>query len=270
MILRKSLFLNGILTNSEAWYGLQINDIKHLEQIDETLLRKIFECPKTTPKCFLYLETGCTPIRYIIICRRLMFLQYILKEDTDSLISQFFYSQDSNPVKNYWALTCREDLNNLDIKLSFQEIRCLSKNKFKNIVKKAISEKTFEYLKVEKVKLSKIQHIVYDKFGIQEYLLPNQTSTRMAKFIFHARSRMLDLKCNFKNRYRDFLCPTGCGSDDTQQHLIDCEKLSDSTLVSDLPEYDDLFSKDVKKILNFASILKARVSARANYVSKNS
>ena len=130
--------------------------------------------------------------------------------------------------------------------------------------------KNYRGLKVEKVKLSKIQHIVYDKFGMQEYLLPNQTSTRMAKLIFHARSRMLDLKCNFKNRYRDFLCPTGCGLDDTQQHLIDCEKLSDSTLVSKLPEYDDLFSKDVKKILNFATILKARVLAREKYVNQNS
>ena len=86
-----------------------------------------------------------------------MFLQYILKEDTDSLISQFFYQQDSNPVKNDWTLTCREDLKNLNIKLSFQEIGSLSKEKFKDIVKKAVSDKTFEYLKGEKDKLSKFR-----------------------------------------------------------------------------------------------------------------
>ena len=194
-----------------------------------------------------------------------MFLQYILKEDTDSLISQFFYQQDSNPVKNDWALTCREDLKNLNIKLSFQEIGSLSKEKFKDIVKKAVSDKTFEYLKGEKDKLSKIQNIVYDKFGIQEYLLPNQTSSRMAKFIFNSRSRMLDVKCNYKNRYKEYQCPTGCGSIDTQQHLLVCEKLADSAIVKNLPEYDDLFSKDVEKMVNLASILKARFLTREKY-----
>ena len=163
-------------------------------------------------------------------------------------ISKFFHSQDSNPVKNDWVLTCREDLENLNINLSFEEIKDLSKEKFKNIVKKAVSNKAFEYLTTEKTKLSKIQHIEYDKFDIQEYLLPNQTSIRMAKFIFHARSRMLDLKSNYKNRHRDFLCPTGCGAEDTQKHLIECERLTDSTLVSDLPNYDDLFAKHVGKV----------------------
>ena len=105
LILRKSLLLNIILTNSEAWYGLKDVEVIHLEQIDETLLRKILEAPKSTPKCMLYLETGCTPIRFIIRCRRLMFLQYILKEDRNSLISCVFYVQDPNPLKNDWSLT---------------------------------------------------------------------------------------------------------------------------------------------------------------------
>ena len=57
LILRKSLLLNSILTNSEAWYGLKDEEVIHFEQIDETLSRKILEAPKSTPKCMLYLET---------------------------------------------------------------------------------------------------------------------------------------------------------------------------------------------------------------------
>ena len=43
--LRNSLLINGVLTNCEVWYGLTIEDIKHLEQIDEILIRKILETP---------------------------------------------------------------------------------------------------------------------------------------------------------------------------------------------------------------------------------
>ena len=122
LTLRKSSFLNGILTNCEAWYGLTSADVKHLELVDECLLRKILRAPSTTPKCMLYLETGCTPISFIITSRRLMFLHYILKEDRNSLISKVFHAQLANPVKNDWAVTCREDLEKLEVNLGLEAV----------------------------------------------------------------------------------------------------------------------------------------------------
>ena len=43
VILRNSLFINGILTNFEASYGLTNTDIEKLERCDEQLLRLILE-----------------------------------------------------------------------------------------------------------------------------------------------------------------------------------------------------------------------------------
>ena len=73
VIMRDSLFLSSVLVNSEAWYDLTDADIEVLEQADENLLRKILEAPISTPKCMLYLETGCKPVWYIVMTRRLMF-----------------------------------------------------------------------------------------------------------------------------------------------------------------------------------------------------
>ena len=39
--LRNAMFLNGILTNSEVWHGINDEDIGKLEEVDECLLRKI-------------------------------------------------------------------------------------------------------------------------------------------------------------------------------------------------------------------------------------
>ena len=37
------MLLNGILTNSEVWIGLNVNHYRELEQVDEYLLREIFK-----------------------------------------------------------------------------------------------------------------------------------------------------------------------------------------------------------------------------------
>ena len=105
LILRGSLFLSSILVNSEAWYEVTENDIELMEQADEDLLRKILEAPVSTPKCMLYLETGCKPVRYLIMSRRLMFYHYILHENEDSLIHKFYKSKFKNPFKGDWTTT---------------------------------------------------------------------------------------------------------------------------------------------------------------------
>ena len=106
LTLRASLLLNGILTNSEAWYGLRTADIENLEQIDEQLLRRILEVGSGCPKEMLYLDTGTMPIRFIITYRRIMFLHYILNEDQESLICRFYKAQVKNPTINDWSLDC--------------------------------------------------------------------------------------------------------------------------------------------------------------------
>ena len=102
LLFRKSFFINSILTNSESWYGLKIEEIELLEQVDEMLLRKILEVGKSCPKEMLYLETGSWPIRFIIMSRRLMFLHYILNEDEKSLLKQVLNAQIADPVRNDW------------------------------------------------------------------------------------------------------------------------------------------------------------------------
>ena len=58
----------------------------------------------------LYLESGCKPIRFLIMTRRLMFLHYILNEDDQSLVSRFFQAQNAQPYKDDWSAQFCEDL----------------------------------------------------------------------------------------------------------------------------------------------------------------
>ena len=56
---------------------------------------------------------------------------------------------------------------------------------------------------------------------------------------------MLDVKYNFKNMFKeDTLCPLCKKCNDTQEHLISCEKIHESPMVT--IRYVDLFSKNIK------------------------
>ena len=54
MMLKDSMLINGILTNSEVWYTLKEEHFKILETADEDLMRQIFKAhSKTALKIFI-------------------------------------------------------------------------------------------------------------------------------------------------------------------------------------------------------------------------
>ena len=105
LLLRESLFLNGILTNAEVWYGLKPTEIKELEDLDCILMRKILKTKSSTPKESLYLELGCVNIETTIKARRLNFLHYLVSRKKTEMLYQFFEAQWNYPVHNDWTVT---------------------------------------------------------------------------------------------------------------------------------------------------------------------
>ena len=63
VLLRESLFLNGILFNIEVCYGLTKEEVDTLEAVDRILLRKILQAHSKTPAEALFLELGLLPIK---------------------------------------------------------------------------------------------------------------------------------------------------------------------------------------------------------------
>ena len=133
-ILRNSLLLSSLLSNSETWYNLTTKEISELEMVDEVLLKKILSAHSKTPKELLYLETGNIPVRYILMARRINFLHYILNENEDSLLQNFFEAQEKSPVKGDWVLRVKKDLEELELNLTFLEIARTPKSVLKKIL----------------------------------------------------------------------------------------------------------------------------------------
>ena len=83
---------------------------------------------------------------YFVRAKRIMFLQYVLKEDRKSLIHKFLMAQIEQPQAGDWWSLVAKDIEELKLNLSLFEIEVMSKEALKIKVKTAVSE---EALKLE-------------------------------------------------------------------------------------------------------------------------
>ena len=107
--LREAMLINGLLYNSEAWHGVEKDDIKRLEKIDELLLRSLMGSHQKTPIEFLYLETGSLPISHIISIRRMTYLRILLMRDEKELTRRILMEQQKNPTKGDFIELVKDD-----------------------------------------------------------------------------------------------------------------------------------------------------------------
>ena len=80
----------------------------------------------------------------------------------------------------------------------------MNKRQFKKWVKSKVRNAAYNYLIKEKNsdKNKKIQHIQYKKLETQKYLKSSIFSNSNIEILFKLRSRTIDLKSNFKTKYK--------------------------------------------------------------------
>ena len=226
LMMRQSMLISVLLSNSETWLRLTQRDMGKLEGVDRTFLRRVFRVPNSTPIPFLYLETGCIPIKFLIKMRRIMFLHHILTRDTDALISQVLWAQVDQPVKGDWYIVVKEDLQDIGLShLSFENIKSMTEEQLRTMLKLKIRETAFSKLLEMKEKCSKLRTLKYSNLEIQPYLTTDcKLTIQMKRMLFRWRSHTINVKQNLG--MKDAKCPLCEEADDTQYHLLRCRLLS--------------------------------------------
>ena len=138
---------------------------------------------------------------------------------------------------------------------------------FSTLVKKRESEASLEYLNNEKTRKNhtKVLHIKHSTLVMQDYLKPNGCSIEESKFTFSVRSKMLDVRTNYRGNYGkgDTLCTVCVQDENTQQHLLVCDELSTPNgVVKEVPSYEELFGDDLEKRLTISRILRQNYKIR--------
>ena len=218
-----------------------------LEKCDRSFMRRVFDCPISTPVESYYLETSTVPVRFILIGWRLMYLWTILHKSDKELVRKVFDSQKLFPVKNDWVLQIKEDLVKCKIELTDDEIGGMRKEKFRKIVNKSIHQLSEEYLTKLVEKHSKTENL-YPSENMQNYLINVNTTVEEKKLLFLLRSRMYSVKNNFQQGHSDLLCSLCSKGKETQQHLLVCEEIVKdeelrNMMVKRKISYEDIFGQ---------------------------
>ena len=107
---------------------------------------------------------------------------------------------------------------------------------------------------------------------MQPYLRSEQLSIQEKRLFFRIKNRLIDVKCNYKKKYKDQLECRLCGSpEESQAHLVECiEILSDDKIKKALEShtYADIFSTNLETQVHLIKTWKQIMNVRKIKMNK--
>ena len=139
-----------------------------MQSIDRVLVRKLLQLPRSSSISGMYLEMGLLEVRHIIRGRRLTFLHYILGRSESDLVYQVYNAQKESTTKGDWYEVIQDDLKSSELdQYNEAQIKAFSKQQWKYIVKKAITEQAFQELTLEAKGKTKTKELKYKTLDIK-------------------------------------------------------------------------------------------------------
>ena len=239
-----------------------------LDKIDLQLLRQSMMLSKKSPRSLILLELGLVPVEYLLKQKRINFLHHLLTDEDESLSKKVFLKQVEKPLRGDFVMFVNKDLAELEITMTYDEIKNVPKNKFKELVKEKTKKASFEKLLKDRGKLHKGREIEYEELETQGYLRPgNQLNIHEMRKILQIRIRDTSVRANYKNAHKNTTCPApDCNYEETQKHLYSSNcwiKVKEGFPVSsNSSNYEDIFEQDVKKQFEVMSIIFQKLTQR--------
>ena len=229
------------------------------------MIRQILNAHSKTGLEWLYIETGKLPLKYLIQIRRLMYLWHILSREKSELIRRIYETQNLSNDSGDWIRLVENDKQELELKMSDEEIQNVSKERFKSFIKSKVKIKFLTEFNNLKKKHSKSKHLDCSRSRTADYLNNTNFNTKQKRLLFKLRSRTLDVKLNFRGQQSNILC-ISCGLfPESQSHLLQCPQIvtrlnylnGKTSKLNELDIYGDIESQ--KRIVNiYSDILEVR------------
>ena len=163
---------------------------------------------------------------------------------------RFYQLQSENSVKGDWATMCMENLKELNITESLEEIKLMTQYQFQNMLRKRVSDAAYKYLTGKQGK--KGGEIEYKTLEMSDYLSPlcSNLSIDSKRTIFAIRNKMTKIPANFSSENVKHKC--FCGENETMKHVYTCTKLKSSE--EPAIKYEHIYSNNIQKLRNVIQI----------------
>ena len=248
----KTMIYPALFHNVETWSIINNSDLNELEKMQAVILKRICGQIITTPYFGIMAELGIWPVGKQVEYKRLMLLHNILKSDDNRVIKEIIKYQIENTWRGCWMQETKEILRKNDIDIT--KMAETSKEQMKKKIKDSITlrlQTELSELKKEKTKLRFIE-----KFEQKRYLeeLTFEDTIEMMKL----RLNMMEVKCNYKGKYKNNLrCEVCNSSDDTTEHILQCKQtgVSITKIIEDIKQPNYATIRDVNKVMKEREVM---------------
>ena len=157
----------------------------------------------------------------------MIYLQTILQRTEGELIRRVYEEMKADPVKDDWCELVANDLKEVGIGLSDDEIRQMSSVDYKALVKAKIRDWAFIHFKErqaghEKGKLLEHNNLLKP----QTYLTTNLLTNEQVSLLYNLRCQSVwGIRNNFHRQYQDIKCQLCMTEIDSQSHVLQCSVL---------------------------------------------
>ena len=150
---------------------------------------------------------------------RLLYLKYILEQPEESSISKILKLQIEKPTRGDWASSCQNDIEELNLKLTFEDIKSIKKTKYVQILKEKIREAALNHLLDKQGK--KGREMKFNYLEMADYLLPFNKKLNIEQKceMFAVENEMINIPANFSSKC-EVKCE--CGSKEDMSHIYNC------------------------------------------------
>ena len=139
----------------------------------------------------------------------------------------------------------------------------MKRNRFLKTVDEAVQRKALENLNKVVDSHSKSRNLMKPKLDREKYLEDPRFSKSDVELLFALRTRMIDVKSNFSNKYGDDVACRTCNFNvviESQEHILNCDGLNEEPEKRKV-EYTDIF-KNVDKQLEIVRVFKKQFIKR--------
>ena len=258
----KACIMPTITYSGEAWEPTKKN-YQDANRLMDKVLKRIVKTPvKGTSREALYIETGLLDPEAIIIKNRINMENRIANGTNETMKSILkiktpgSWAQENKKLKNKLGIT-EEEMNQTQ-----QELKPTIKKKTNEEFKRRITEEMQGKSKMEYYMEGKKQ---WEPLKPSEYT--KKLNRNQVSLIFKARTRMLNLKANFKNRHQEHKCRLCKEAEETQSHVLEeCQKLNEKY---QKVTKEMIFSENTEELKQTAKIIQERMEIMEEKQGKN-
>jgi hypothetical protein len=241
--------IQPIITYGGETWNLNKKEEKDINRIQENIIRRVLMTPQSTPLEALYMETGLLDITTLISKNRINMEKRLMKKK-ESITTKIMM----NGTKGGWKEktdTVKKEISEHNPAIQHE----IKKKEILTYFQNRINEQAQQKSKLQAI----INHSSWQAGKRPEYM--NQLRRNEVSLLFKARTRMIDIKNNYRGKYANLKCRWCNEEKETQEHVLETclgiHKDEESKVTLDKLFTDNLdeLRQQAKRLANISHII---------------